>query len=1303
MRERDTGLQIRLLGGVEARLDDRPLPTGPPLQRALLGALAVDAGRRVSVDELIERLWSGMPPRSSPKSVQKYVWALRQQLGADAIARHDLGYALRVPVEAVDIHRFERELGAARAAVAPDDRVERLGAVLRANRGRPLDGIDSDFALRERARLEGLRLAAAEDRLAAALEIGRHDLVVAEATELTGEHPFREPLWRSLMLGLYRSGRQADALRAYADLRVRLADELGIDPSPALRVLEQQILDHDPAVADPTAATVGARSDDGPTGEGPDGPGTGRGRQPATPVDEVRDLALVSVAAGPDGDGDEIEATIGRWGGRPADGHRGLLAAFGLPADEEHLQRAAAASLELHERGHRVALVAGPVVVRERGERIDVGGESIERLDELLTADDDLDGSPAGPALDQRTGRRLSDLAAIGSRHTGNLVLMGLRSAPDRPLDGPFVGRDRELAALTERWGECQRSTDRHVVVMTGEAGIGKTRLVAELRDRVALGPGRWLEVACRPDREGPYASIVRLQRAALGPDPIAAIDTVLIESGLADRERTWLRSHLLVLLDHDTPRDATTATETMRAWARALELAIGPEGAVLVVDDAHAASDGLWRFLDELASGAEIPLLVVLVARPDLLGRSAPGDGTPSTTMPIGGLDDAASRRLAEILLGRADAAPAVFDVSRRAAGNPLFLIELAEQVRTTGEPAEAPATARTLIASRVDRAGAVPRRIAQILAVAGHPVDLEMLGAMTDLAPAELDRGVRELHRRRLVVTSRSEPSAHRIAHPLVAEVVAAQVPDGRRMEIHDRASGWLRRRSDWRSLDVLERAATHAAKAWRLAVETGGAEAAALAERSAALDVEVGERLEPIDAERSYVTLRRAAQNLRPGTRPWAWASYLAGRVAGDLGRWDDAETHLLGAIATAGHLGDRRLEALARVSLVNERRVRGAAREPGDIEAAIELVRDEPGPELATALSWHLADVALLGDPGRAVELSETFRPIIDRHGTADAQARFRHTAAFARLDLGDRDGLDELGQVLDLCLDHGLTRQAASVYNNLGNNTWFYDGTESAMPVLEAALTFADERGQAYVSEYLTGTLLEVLLDAGRWDRALTVADELLSPSREWSQVVDSAAWVAGWIHLWRGRLDRALPLLGPERVERARRMGDLQVTVPWLSIGAVRSYLIGDPTAAIDQIDELAELSDGQDRWRCSDLHQVVRMLLALDEVERAEKLVPIAPLGMTRPELVRATAAALVAEARGDRADAAASFDDLERRWLVFGCPLEAALARRAGDRIAGRPVDHDGPDPDAVLHRLGVSSPDTWFVTGG
>ena len=499
------------------------------------------------------------------------------------------------------------------------------------------------------------------------------------------------------------------------------------------------------------------------------------------------------------------------------------------------------------------------------------------------------------------------------------------------------------------------------------------------------------------------------------------------------------------------------------------------------------------------------------------------------------------------------------------------------------------------------------------------------------------------------------------------------------------------------------MLERAATHAAKAWRLAVDIGSEQAADLAERSATLDVEVGERLEPLDAERSYAPLQRAAQNLRPGSRPWAWASYLAGRVAGDLARWDDAETHLLGAIATAGDLGDRRLEALARVSLANKRRVHGGAREAGDIEAAIDLVGDDPGPELAIALSWHLADVALLGDPGRAVELSETFRPLIDRHGTADAQARFRHTAAFARLDLGDRDGLDELTEVLELCLDHGLTRQAASVYNNLGNNTWFYDGPAAAMPVLEAALTFAEDRGQAYVAEYLTGTLLETLLDAGHWDRAIDLGAELLAPGRPWSQVVDTAANVTAWIHIWRGQLDAALPLLGAERIERARQMGDLQVTVPWLAVGAVRSYLIGDRSAAIDQIDELAELSTGQDRWRCSDLHHVVRVLVALDDVDRVERLVPTAPLGMTRPELVRRTSMALLAAARGEVAEAVAGFDDLAERWTDFGCPLEAALARQAGDRLAGRGETAGDRGPEATLRNLRLSPTTGWWTSGG
>ncbi len=1284
VRGTERRLQIRLLGGVDATLDDDRLQLGPPLERVLLAALAIDAPAMVSVDELIVRLWGEAPPRSARKSVQKYVWSLRRQIGGDAVARRGPGYALAATPASVDLRRYEHELSEARAEREPGRRFTRIAEVLAAHPGRPLDGIDADFAVRERARLEEVRLSAIEDRLTTGLELNRHDEVIAEATDLARSHPYREQLWQALMLALYQTGRQADALQTFAELRRRLVEDLGIDPSPTIRELEARILDQDPSLLAGPPAPV--RS---PAGR----------RQ----VEEVRTVAVIAAADGPtDPDRDQPVETAEiarRWGGRQAGGGAGPLIVFGLPAHEDGLRRAASAALDLHRHGRRCALVAGEATVTEIEGRIDLDRAMVERAEAALSR-----ATEAGPAVDWAAARLLAGEALLRPGAGDELILAAVHAPADRTLDGPFLGRDEEVAMLSDRWRSCARTGTRHVALVTGEGGIGKTRLLREVRATLGRRVGRWLQVTCRPDRDGPYAPIIRLFRAALGPDPEVELDHLIRTAGLGPREARWLTHHLLTLFEAAAPANPSTAAEAMRAWARAFDLALGPDGGVVAVDDAHAASPVLVGFLEELTTGGRGPLLIVLAARPELLDGPGLGPTVATSTVPVSGLDDATSRRLAGVLMGGEASSSLVVELSHRAGGNPLFLEELARSAGEAPLPAEPPTAIRPLIAARVDRAGPIARRVLQTMAVLGGPVGAEMLLGVSEESEAEVDAAIAELRRRQLVTASDAPLSAHRVAHPLVAEVVVAQVPDARRLDVHHRAAAWLRRHDDWHSLDVVEEAVVHSGEALRLAERLDHPDLVAIRERAAGLDIELGHRLESIDAERSHQALTRALAHLVPGELAWARASYLAGRAAADLARWDDSERHLRGAIDTFSARGERRLEALARISLANERRIRGAAREEGDVEAAIDLVRHDPGPELATALSWHVADVALAGRADRAVQLAEAYRDVVDRHGTADARSRFHHTVAFARLEEGDTSALAEMAEVLELCLDNGLTRQAVSVYNNLGNNTWFHVGPEPAIPILTEAVAFARDRGQAYVVEFVTSTLFDVLVDAGRWGRVLDegAAFVVTDDERTWSQAADNVALAMGWIRLWRGDVAGAAELISAERIGRARSMGDLQDVVPALVGGAAVALATGDGRAARALIIEMGEVTDGQDRWRSAEIHTAVRVLTAVGDHRLAAELIPDRPVGVTRPELARLTAAALVAEATGDLDRAVVGHRAVLDGWRSFGHRLEVGLAAASVARVAPSSAGVDA-ESRAALEALGVDPGTMWWPGPG
>jgi predicted ATPase/DNA-binding SARP family transcriptional activator len=247
-------VEFRILGPVEA--DDRglALDLGGMRERTLLVRLLLSANRVVPAHRLAEDLWSGDPPPHSMATLRVYISRLRRALGphAGALLTQAPGYRLSLHDDQLDAARFERLVLAAdaeRAAGKPEAAAATLREALDLWRGPALSGVaDLPFAQADAARLEEARLTALESRTEADLACGRHASLIAELDGLAARHPLREQLTGQLMLALYRCGRQADALHAYAELRARLAEELGIDPSPALRRRQDQILQQDPAL-----------------------------------------------------------------------------------------------------------------------------------------------------------------------------------------------------------------------------------------------------------------------------------------------------------------------------------------------------------------------------------------------------------------------------------------------------------------------------------------------------------------------------------------------------------------------------------------------------------------------------------------------------------------------------------------------------------------------------------------------------------------------------------------------------------------------------------------------------------------------------------------------------------------------------------------------------------------------------------------------------------------------------------------------------------------------------------------------
>jgi DNA-binding SARP family transcriptional activator len=244
-------LEIRILGPFEILVGGQAVAVSGSKRHGLLALLALRRGRVIPVDELIDALWGEELPAAPRNALQHHVARLRAALGQNAIIAAADGYAL--PDSRVDALRFEEALGEARVALREGD--ARAGAAsvalaLSLWRGPALQGLtDTAWFRAEAQRLESLRVDALEEQFEAALALGEQREILSALRLTVDENPYRERLWGQLMLALYRSGRQADALEIFHDARRVFSDQLGLEPGPELRRLQDAILAQDPAIA----------------------------------------------------------------------------------------------------------------------------------------------------------------------------------------------------------------------------------------------------------------------------------------------------------------------------------------------------------------------------------------------------------------------------------------------------------------------------------------------------------------------------------------------------------------------------------------------------------------------------------------------------------------------------------------------------------------------------------------------------------------------------------------------------------------------------------------------------------------------------------------------------------------------------------------------------------------------------------------------------------------------------------------------------------------------------------------------
>ena len=506
-------MEVRLLGPLELADGGRLIAYGGARQRAVLALLVLHANQVVPSERVLLELWGEDAPPGAANALQAAVSRLRRALPEGRLVTRPPGYLFRAFADEVDLGRFERLLAQGRQALAEGaaaEAAEILGLALELWRGPALaDFRYEPFAQAEIARLDELRLVCLEERIEADLALGAGGELVGELQRLVGEHPLRERLRGQLMLALYRSGRQAEALEAYREVRELLLEELGLEPAPALGELETAILRHDPALRSapapaPAAVAVPARK---PVtvlcAELRVASGSGAGLDPEA-LRVVLERAQAILGSTLERHGGKLSASVGQR----------IIGVFGVPTlHEDDALRAAQAALAARgaleaeaaaldqERGlalrMRVGLATGEALVGgpdPSGFAGDAVGQAVE-LAELAAAGEIL--------VSDQTHRLAAGAVEVEPAGDGRFRLLaapiGARPLPVR-LDAPLVGRREELGRLRD--------------------GLARA---------VAGGPARcWRPCSARPAsaRPGWCTSWRRRSTARRGCSPAAACPT---------------------------------------------------------------------------------------------------------------------------------------------------------------------------------------------------------------------------------------------------------------------------------------------------------------------------------------------------------------------------------------------------------------------------------------------------------------------------------------------------------------------------------------------------------------------------------------------------------------------------------------------------------------------------------------------------------------------------------------------------------------------------------------------------------
>ncbi len=982
-----------------------------------------------------------------------------------------------------------------------------------------------------------------------------------------------------------------------------------------------------------------------------------------------------------------------------------VMAVFGAPvAHEDDAERAVRAGLRILEAMDELVLEAraavntGEAVVSlaarpERGEGI-VAGDVVNTAARLqssapaggIVAGDQtywatrhvIDYEPLEPVTVKGKSDPVPLWLARGARSR-----FGVDLEPGRAT--PFVGRDDEVEVLRQVYARTLRESACHLVTLVGEPGIGKSRLVAELREFVDARQELvfWRQGRCLPYGEGiafwaigeivkAHAGVLESDGAETAREKIAR----MVESlGPAQGDAGWIEGELARLVGAARAGEGGgDRDESFAAWRTFLETVAAERPLVAVVEDLHWADAALLAFLEYLLDWTTgVPLLVICTARPELyeLDASWSGGKRNATTISLSPLSSAETARLIAALLERAvlpaETQQALLD---RAGGNPLYAEQFVRMLheRPAGEEVAVPETVQALIAARLDTLGSERKGLLQDAAVIGKVFWSGAVAAIGGLDERTVREGLHELVRRELIRPARlSSVEGHSefaFGHGLVRDVAYAQIPRGDRARKHEAAARWIEGVAGERVADYAELLAHHYREALGLA-RAAGLSTEALEDGARRFLVLAAERAAFFDAARGRALMKEALALAPPG-HPARGRMLIAAAESTDT--TDDARL-LDEAIAELRSAGDEVGVGKALILLAHHQWVLGdAPASNAAMDEAVRLLeRHEPGPELAHAYARLAGGKAIGGDAEAGLEWAAKCIELSERLGLQNFALRALQFRGIARCDLGDAGGLDDLRDSLRTALERGLSQEANIGFVNYGSNLWLLRGAAEALPVYEEGIAFHERRGAADTGTWTLAESTWPLFDLGRWDELLDAAKRIEQVSAEvghgqWSLMAQASK---ARVIYYRGGSEEARAI-ARELLPRVREVGDPQIVVPAVSLAAL---VEPDPATALAFIEELLSVRGWPLLYPDS-----ARVCVRHGAFELADRLVRAADRQLARAQHVGTTMAAILADARGRQEEAARLYADAARRWSDYPFALERGLcllglARSSGD----------------------------------